>query len=125
MSIVLCIGVPRRRVGEGRCLKIWLENFQGKLWFQGKRKLFRNLECYKIFQYSEKYQGNSVFQGKRRVAQKSLMVKNIFNAAKNFRASSVFHGKSKLLKNPERWKNFQYSVYSLGGDPCNLGKYIV
>jgi len=25
-----------------------------------------------------------------------------------------FHGERKLLKNRERWKNFQYSVYSLG-----------
>jgi len=44
------------------------------------------------------------------------MVKNIFNTVKDFRASSVFHGKRKLLKNPERWKKFQCSVYSLEGD---------
>jgi len=49
------------------------------------------------------------------------MLKNTFNTVKKFRANSVFQGKCKLLKNPERWKNFQYSVYSLGGDPCNLG----
>ena len=45
-----------------------------------------------MLKYSEKYQDNSVFQGER-----------------------------KLLKNRERWNNFQYIVYSLGGDPCNLG----
>jgi len=39
---------------------------------------------------------------------------------KIFRANSVFQGKRILLKNPERWKIFQYSVYSLGGDPCTL-----
>jgi len=27
----------------------------------------------------------------------------------------------KFLKNREQWKNFEYSVYSLGGDPFNLG----
>jgi len=40
---------------------------------------------------------------------------------KNFRATLFFQGKHKLLKNRERWKNFQYSVYSFGGDLCNLG----
>jgi len=41
--------------------------------------------------------------------------------SENFQGNSVFKGKRKLLKNRELWKNFQYSVYSLGGDPCHLG----
>jgi len=41
------------------------ENFQGKLCFQGKRKLLKNPECKKYIQYSEKFQGNSALQGKR------------------------------------------------------------
>jgi len=52
------------------------------------------------------------------------MVKNILNTVKNFRSNSVYQGKPKLVENPERWKKFQYSVfsvYSLGGDQCNLG----
>jgi len=52
------------------------------------------------------------------------MVKNIFNTVKSFRGKSIFLGKRKFLKNPEQLKYFQYSVfsvYSLGGDPCNLG----
>jgi len=52
------------------------------------------------------------------------MIKNIFNTVKNFRVNYVFQGKHKLLKNPEWWRNFQYSVlfsvYSLWGDLCNL-----
>jgi len=87
MSIVLCIG--------GRAAAPWFEKFQGK------RKLLKNPECYKIFQCSEKFYGKLCFS-RRRVAQKSLMIKNIFNTAKNFRAKSVFQGKRKLLKNPER-----------------------
>jgi len=42
---------------------------------------------------------------------------------KIFRENSVFQGKRKFLKNPEQWKYFQYSVFSVyspGGDPCNL-----
>jgi len=35
--------------------------------------------------------------------------------------SENFQGKRKLLKNRERLKFFQYSVYPLGGDLCNLG----
>jgi len=59
------------------------------------------------------FRANSVFQGKRRVAQKSWMVRNIFNTAKILRENSVFEGKRKLLKNPEPWKYFQYSIFSV------------
>ena len=45
----------RTRWGSGRAAANWLENFQGKLCFQGKRKLLKNPEWYKIFQYSEKF----------------------------------------------------------------------
>ena len=60
------------------------------------------------------------FEGKRKLL-KILNVKSIFNTVKIFRATLIFQGKRKLLKNRERWKNFKYSVYSLGGDPFNLG----
>jgi len=53
-----------RVVGEG--FHPWLEKFQGKLCFQGKRKLLKNPEWYKIFQYNEKFQADFVFQGKRK-----------------------------------------------------------
>jgi len=33
------------------------EKVQSKLYFQGKRKLLKIPEWYKIFQYSEKFQG--------------------------------------------------------------------
>jgi len=38
----------------------------------------------------------------------------------NFQGNSVFKGKRKLLKNRELPKHFQYTVYSLGGNPCHL-----
>jgi len=66
----------------------------GESLFAGQAKVVTNPECKKyIIHYSENFQGNSVF----------------------------FQGKGKLLKNRELWKNYQNSVYSLGGDPCNLG----
>jgi len=37
---------------------------------------------------------------------------------KSFRATLFFQGKR---KNCERWKFFEYSAYSIGDDPCNLG----
>jgi len=55
------------------------------------------------------------------------MIKNVFNTVKSFRANYVFQIKRKLLKNPERWKNFQYSVfsvYSLGDDLCNWASVV-
>jgi len=51
------------------------------------------------------------------------MVRNILNTVKILRENSVFQGKRKFLKNPEQWKYFQYSVFSVclpGDDPCNL-----
>jgi len=32
-----------------------------------------------------------------------------------------FSGQVQVLKNAERWKNYVFSVYSLGGGPCKLG----
>jgi len=49
---------------------------------------------------------------------KILNVKCIFNTVKNFWANSVFEGKVKLLKNPEPWKNVQYTVYIRLGVIC-------
>jgi len=74
-------------------------------------------------------------------SSKILKVKNIFSAVNSgqlcfsrqaqvvknpecktyIQYTENFQGKRKLLKNRERLKNFQYSVYSLGGDLCNLG----
>ena len=56
-----------------------------------------------------------IFQGK---CSKILNVKRIFNTVKIFRANSVFEGKRKLLKNPERSKNVQYTVYTRLGVIC-------
>jgi len=60
----------------------------------------------------KKFKAHSVFQGKRKFLNNG---KKNGETVKNFRK-----------RNPERWKAFQYSVfnlsvYSFGGDPCNLG----
>jgi len=126
------------------------ETFQGKLCFQVKHKSIKILNikstfttvkifratlffsgqaqsCSKILngkkyiQYSEKFQEKLCFQGKRMLI-KILNIKSTFTTVKIFRATlCFFQGKRKLLKNRELWKNFQYGVYSLGGDPCNVG----
>jgi len=90
---------------------LWI---QGTLCFSGQARVAQNSECKKYIQYSEKLQRKLCFQGKRKLL-KILNVKSIFNTVKILRATLVFQGKRKLLKNRERWKNFQYSVYSLGG----------
>jgi len=59
----------------------------------------------KHIQNSEKFQGKLCFQGKRKLL-KILNVKSRFNTVKNFRATLFFQGKRKLLKNPERLKIF-------------------
>ena len=71
----------------------------------------------KIIAMQWKIQDNSAFQGKRKLL-KILNVKSVFNTVKIFRATLFFEGKR---KNRELWKNFEYSVYSLEGDPYNLG----
>ena len=124
------------------------EKFQCNSVFHAQAQLAQNSECEKYVPYSGKFQGKLCFSGQAQVAQKSWIIKNIFNTVKNFRgncfqgkrkllkilnvksifntvknfrATLFFQGKRKLLKNRERWKNFQYSVYSLGGHPCSSG----
>jgi len=47
-------GFPHRRgIGGSSAPPAGLENFQGNLCFQGKRKLLKNSECKKYIQYSE------------------------------------------------------------------------
>ena len=94
-----------------------------------------------------KFRVHSAFQGKHKLL-KILNVRSVFHTVKHFKAHSVFKGKRKLLKNPECEKYIQYSgklcfsglaqscskilngkkyiqdsenfsVYSLGGEPCN------
>ena len=96
------------------------EKFLGNSVFQGKRSCSKILNDKKYIQYSENFQRKLCFQGKRRLL-KILNVKSIFNTVKIFRATLFFQCKRKLLKNRERWKKFQYSAHSLGGDLCNLG----
>jgi len=62
----------------------------------------------------EKFQGKFCFHGKRKLLKNPECKTYI-------QYSEKFQGKRKLLKNRERLKNVQYSVYSLGGDLCNLG----
>jgi len=58
------------------------------------------LNSKKDIQYSENFQGKLCFQGKRKLL-KILTVKSIFNTAKTFWATLFFQGKRKLLKNRE------------------------
>ena len=81
--------------------------------FQCKRKLLKNPECNLYIQYNEK------FQGKHELL-KTPECKKYIQYSEQIQGNSVFSGQRKLLKNRERWKIFQYDVYSLGGDPCNL-----
>jgi len=61
-----------------------------------------------------KFSEETLFSGQAQVVKNSECEKYIHY-------SDNFQGKRKLLKNRELWKNVQYSVYSLGDDPCNLG----
>ena len=82
---------------------------------QGKRKLLKNPECKKYSKLNtvKNFRTKPVLQVKRNVAQKSWMVRNIFSTVNILRENSVFESKRKLLKNPEQWKHFQYSIFSL------------
>ena len=65
--------------------------------FRTSAKLLKNPECKKYTQYSENFQGKLYLQGKPKLL-KILKVKGIFNTVKNFRATLFFQGKHKLLK---------------------------
>jgi len=60
--------------------------------------LFKNPECKKYIQYSENFQGKLCFQGKRKLLKNPVNGKKYFNTVIKFRANSVFQGKRKLFK---------------------------
>ena len=73
-----------------------------------------------------KISGQTLFFRASASCSKILNDKKYFQYSENFQVNSGFKGKRKLLKNPEQWKNFQYSVfsaYSLRGDPCYLANW--
>jgi len=85
-----------------------VKNFRATLFFRASTSCSKILNNKKYIQYRKKFQGK-LFSGQAQVV-KNPKCKNIFNTVKNFRATPFFQGKRKLLKNRERWKNFQYSV---------------
>jgi len=76
------------------------ENFRGKLCFSRRaQSCSKILNGEKYIQYSEIFQGKLCFSWQAQVAKKSWIIKNI--------GYSI--------------QCIQCTVYSLGGDPCNLG----
>jgi len=67
----------------------------------------------------------TLFSGQAQVAQKSWKQKVYSLQWKFSEQLCYFQAKRKLLQNRELRKKFQYSVYSLGDDPCNLGYFSV
>jgi len=66
-------------------------------------------------------QGKLFFRGSA-TCSKFLHRKKVYSIQRKFQRK-LFQEKRMLLKNPERWKYFHYSVFSVylfGGDPCNL-----
>jgi len=53
---------------------------------------------------------NTVNAGHTLFSRASASCSKILNDKKYIQYSKKFKGKDKLLKNPERWKNFQYIV---------------
>jgi len=98
------------------------EKFLWNSVFQGKRRCSKILNSKKYIQYSEKFQGKLCFQDKRKLLKILNVKSTVYSLQWKFTGQlCFFKGKRKLLKNRELWKIFQYSVYSLGGDPCHLG----
>ena len=92
----------------------------GQTLFSALAQSCSKIPIYKKYIFYTVNSGHTLFFKASASCSKIQNGKSIFSTVKLYRANSVFQGKRKLLKNPERWKNFQYSVYSLRGDPCNL-----
>ena len=96
--------------------------FRATLFFRVSASCKKILNSKKYIQYSEKFQRKLCFQGKRKLLKILNVKSTVYSLLWKFSGQlCFFKGKRKLLKNRELWKNFQYSVYSLGGDPCHLG----
>ena len=117
---------PQSRTSPQVTVKIYIQYSE----FRASASCSKILDVKSIFNTVKIVKENFVFQGKRRVNGKSWMVRNIFNTVKILRENSVCEGKRKLLKNPEQWKYFQYSIFSVyslvvirviwAGVVCNL-----
>ena len=144
----------RKFLKNSECKKYipYSENSRATLLFSGQPLVAQKSWLIKYISIQWKIPGQFCFSGQAQVAQKSWIVKNIFSTVNSghplfFRASAscskllnpkvdslqwkfseqlcYFQGKRKLLQNRELRKNFQYSVYSFGDDPCNLGYFSV
>jgi len=79
---------------------------QGTLCFSGQARVAQKSWMQKVYSiYSENFQEKLCF------LEQAQSCSEILNGRKYIEYSEKFLGKRKLLKNPERWKNFQYTVY--------------
>ena len=110
---------PATNLTARHCKNIYsIQWIQGTLlFFSASASCQKVLNAKSIFNTVKNFRANFVFQGKRRVTEKSWMVRNILNTVKNFRASASC---SKILNCKKYIQCSVFSVYSLGGDPCNL-----
>ena len=94
--MALCFSGQAQVIQKAWIIKVYIQysKLRESSVFQGKRKLFKNPECKKYIQYSEKFHGNSVFRA-------SAGYSKLQNNKKYIQYSENFQGKRKLLKNPE------------------------
>jgi len=95
-----------------------LEKFQGKLCFQGKGNCSKFLNAKKYVNTMKNFRATLFFRSSASCSKILNDKKYTFNTV-NSGHTLFFSASAKLLKNPERGKKFQYSVfrvYSLGGD---------
>jgi len=73
--------------------------FRANSVFQGKRRLYKNLNDKKYIQYSE-FRANSVFQGKYKLLKNSEC-KNDIQCRANFQGKFCFSGQAQVVQNSE------------------------
>ena len=56
-------------------------------------------------------QGTLCFSGKAQSCSKILNGKKYIQYSEKFQGKLCFSGQAHIAKNPERWKNMQYTVY--------------
>ena len=86
-------------VRGGGAAALRLEEFQGKLCFQGKRKLPKILNDKKYFNTVKNFRASLIFRASASCSKILNNKKYIFNTVNS--GHTVFQGKCKFFKNPE------------------------
>jgi len=97
-----------------------VKNSRTTLFFRTNASCSKLLNSKKYIQYREKFQGKLCFQGKRKLLKSWIW--EVYSLQWKFSGQlCFFSGQAQVAQKSWTVKKFSIQCNSLGGDPCNLG----